>query len=87
MSQNKRQKTEIVLRSDSQKKDSFDARVCDDLSEELLQYLPIEDKLRLESVSKQFRRTLFQKLTRISINEKWHKVSINLAQFTMTVDC
>ena len=40
---------------------SFDERVCDDLSEVLLQFLPIEDKFRFECVSKQFQRTVFQK--------------------------
>ena len=42
-------------------RDSFSDRVCDDLSEVILQYLSLEDKLRLECVSKQFRRTVFQR--------------------------
>src|SRR5437868_13536406 len=67
MYKNKRQR--IGLRSDSQKKrQSFDDRVCDDLSEELLQYLTIEDKLRLECVSKQFQRTVFKKQHHIVID-------------------
>ena len=47
---------EIVIR-----RDSFSDRVCDDLSEVLLKYLSLEDKLKLECVSKQFQRTIFQK--------------------------
>ena len=41
--------------------DSFEDRFCDDLCEDILQYLPLKDKLRLECVSKQFQRTVFQK--------------------------
>ena len=47
---------EIILR-----RDSFSDRVCDDLSEVILQYLSLEDKLKLECVSKQFQRTVYQK--------------------------
>ena len=43
------------------RRDSFSDRVCDDLSEVLLQYLSLEDKLKLECVSKQFQRTIFQR--------------------------
>ena len=57
MSLNKR----MCLRSDSQNRDSFDERICDDLSEVILQFLPLKDKLRLECVSKQFSRTVFIK--------------------------
>ena len=51
----------FCLRSDSQnshslnrrkeenyRRDSFDDRFCDDLCEDILQYLPIEDKLRIQ---------------------------------------
>ena len=61
----------VVQRSDDNyKRDSFEDRVCDDLSQVLLQFLPIEDKLKFECVSKQFQRNVFQKqetlcLTRI----------------------
>ena len=44
---------------DNYRRDSFDDRVCDDLSEVILQYLSIKEKLKLESVSKQFQRTAF----------------------------
>ena len=43
------------------KMDSFDDRVCDDLCEEILQYLSLEDKLRLQCVSKQFQKTVFRR--------------------------
>src|SRR5437868_14547166 len=78
MYKNKRQR--IGLRSDSQKKrQSFDDRVWDDLSEELLQYLTIEDKLRLECVSKQFQRTVFKRQHNITIGSSFlgHKNVIN----------
>src|SRR5205809_805561 len=80
MSANKRLK--MQLRSDSQKRRSFSERVCDDLSEELLQYLTIEDKLRLECVSKQFQRTVFTKHHEIEI--KWGEKRGN---FRFEVDC
>ena len=44
---------------DNYRRDSFSDRVCDDLSEVILQFLPLKDKLRLECVSKQFQRTVF----------------------------
>ena len=42
---------------DNYRRDSFDDRVCDDLSEVLLKYLSLKDRLRLECVSKQFQRS------------------------------
>ena len=48
------------------KRDSFDDRFCDDLCEDILQYLPLKDKLRFERVSKQFQRTVFVKQYSIS---------------------
>ena len=56
----------LVLKSVSKNSHSFDDRICDDLSEVLLQFLPLEVKQRLECVSKQFQRTVFQK--QFSIN-------------------
>ena len=53
MSLNKR----MCLRSDSLRRQSFSDRVCDDLCEVILQFLPLKDKLKLECVSKQFQRT------------------------------
>ena len=44
---------------DNYRRDSFEDRVCDDLCEVILQYLSLEDWLRLECVSKQFQRTAF----------------------------
>ena len=51
----------------SQKRQSFDERVCDDLSEVILQFLPIEDKLRLRCVSTQFQRAILTKETYFSV--------------------
>ena len=58
---------ELCLRSDSQNSHSFSDRICDDLCEEILQYLSLEDKLKLEGVSKQFQRTVFQRQNVLSI--------------------
>ena len=44
---------------DSDLRQSFSERICDDLSQVLLQYLPLKDKIRLQCVSKQFQRTIF----------------------------
>ena len=46
---------------------SFDDRICDDLSEVLLQFLPLKHKVRLDCVSKQFQRTVFQKQCKITL--------------------
>ena len=58
-------------------KDSFD-RFGDDLTEEILQYLILEDKVRLECVSKQWRRLVFNKQFEIIITPfDKNKKSIN----------
>ena len=49
-------------------KKSFSDRICDDLCEEILQYLSLEDKLKLEGVSKQFQRTVLKKHYELSID-------------------
>ena len=51
----------LVPKSVSKNSHSFDDRICDDLSEVCLQFLPQEDKLSFEYVSKQFQRTVFIK--------------------------
>ena len=48
-------------------KKSFSDRICDDLCEEILQYLSLEDKLKLEGVSKQFQRTILKKQYELTI--------------------
>ena len=53
-------------------KKSFSDRICDDLCEEILQYLSLEDKLKLEGVSKQFQRTIFQKHYELTIETDNH---------------
>ena len=57
----------LNLKSVSKNSDSFDDRFCNDLCEVLLQYLPLKYKLRLECVSKQFQRTVFQKQCEITL--------------------
>ena len=47
-------------------KNSFD-RFGDDLTEEILQYLTFEDKIRLECVSKKWQRCVYRKQFRINI--------------------
>ena len=65
-------------KEDNNRRDSFDDRFCDDLCPEILQYLSLEDKLRLECVSKQFQRTVFQRQYELYINignREVHKLS------------
>ena len=57
------------IKEDIYRRDSFDDRFCDDLSEVILQFLPLKDKLRLECVSKQFQRTVFQKLYELNLDD------------------
>ena len=49
------------IKEDNYRRDSFDDRFCDDFCEDILQYLSLEDKFRLELVSKQFQRIVFQR--------------------------
>ena len=51
----------VLSKEDNYRRDSFSDRIWDDLSEVILQFLLLEDKLRLECVSKQFQRTVYQK--------------------------
>ena len=74
----KSKKTLKTLRSEALdrqtvNKKSFSDRICDDLCEEILQYLSLEDKLKLEDVSKQFQRTVLKKHCELTI--KAHKCS------------
>ena len=57
-------------------KDSID-RLGDDLTEEVLQYLTLEDKIRLECVSKQWMRCLFNKQFVIEIVDNKTHNSLN----------
>ena len=59
----------LGLKSDSLKKQSFGYRICDDLSEIILQFLPFNDKIRYESVSKQFQKTILQKHEELNFKE------------------
>src|ERR1700712_496496 len=58
----------LCLKYVEEKRQSFSERVCDDLSEVILQYLSLEDKLKLQFVSKQFQRTVFQRHEELIIN-------------------
>ena len=49
-------------------RDSFEDRFCDDLCEDILQYLSLEDKLKLQCVSKQFQKTVFQRQYALYLN-------------------
>ena len=55
------------------RRDSFSDRICDDLSQVLLQFLSLEDKIRLECVSKQFQRTVFQKQNELILKIEYKK--------------
>ena len=57
-------------------KDSMD-RLGDDLTEEVLQYLTFEDKIRLECVSKQWKRCVFEKQFVIEIGDNKTQNSLN----------
>ena len=52
----------LNLKSVSKNSDSFDDRICDDLCEVILQYLPLKDQIKLECVSKQFQRTVYRRI-------------------------
>ncbi|CAG2102113.1 unnamed protein product [Medioppia subpectinata] len=58
-------------------KNSMD-RFGDDLCQLLLSYLSLEDRFRLECVSKQFQRTVFKSVVDMNINDRFiHKLLIN----------
>ena len=52
------------------RRDSFDERVCDDLSAVILEFLPIKDKFKFECVSKQFQRKIFDKFIALVMDMK-----------------
>ena len=66
-------------------KNSFD-RFGDDLTEEILQYLTFEDKIRLECVSKQWRRLVFNKQFAIEIHCSYITTKDNLNQLIIDED-
>ena len=57
-------------KEDNYRRDSFEDRFCDDLSQVLLQFLSLEDKFKLEYVSKQFQRTVFQSLFGLNLDDE-----------------
>ena len=67
-------------KEDNYRRNSFSDRFCDDLCEDILQYLSLEDKHRLECVSKQFQRTVFKRQYELFINMRGpeaHKLYLN----------
>ena len=67
-------------KEDNYRRNSFSDRFCDDLCEDILQYLSLEDKHRLEFVSKQFQRTVFIRQYELFINMRGpeaHKLYLN----------
>jgi hypothetical protein len=75
MSSNKRQKTDKIVKNENkglisikENKDSFN-RFADNLVEELLNYLPLKEKLIFTSVNKQFNKCLFIKQLDLIIDQ------------------
>ena len=50
------------------RRDSFSHRICDDLCQYIVQYLSVEERDRLQCVSKQFQRTVFAPKIRLVID-------------------
>ena len=67
-SKRKQLKTTKKSSTDDSMKESFSQRINDDLSEVILQFLPLKDKFRFECVSKQFQRTVFVKHYELDAN-------------------
>ena len=82
--------SKIELKEVNYRRDSFDDRFCDDLSEVILQYLPLKYKLRLEGVSKQFQRTVFNKLYELDLDAtpiRVIQILDTLAKKSQRLDC
>ncbi|CAG2108402.1 unnamed protein product [Medioppia subpectinata] len=71
-------------------KNSMD-RFGDDLCQLLLSYLTFEDRFHLECVSKQFRRTVFESIVCIEINDRFMRQILNTTitetLATITIKC
>ena len=85
--------TTVITQMKVYAKNCFD-RFGDDLTELILQYLTFEDKVRLECVSKQWRRLVFNKQFVIELKEEETKNSLKRlirrmadSELTLTVDC
>ena len=59
---------------------SFSNRICDDLAEVLLEFLPFKSKFKFEAVSKQFQRTIFKKQKNFLITMDL-VISLDLSKF------
>ena len=74
-------------KEDNYRRDTFEDCFCDDLCEEILQYLSLEDKLKLEGVSKQFQRTVFKRQNELYIkieDPKEHKSYLKNKDFKIS---
>ena len=58
----------MASNEDNYRRDSFSDRICDDLAKVILQYMSVEERNRLECVSKQFQRTVFATKICLDIN-------------------
>ena len=76
---------ELCLSNVSQNRQSFSDRICDDLCEEILQYLSLEDKLKLEGVSKQFQRTVLKKHYELTIDHKFKLIENSRAYYDLYI--
>ena len=80
-----RHSSELTFKSieDNYRRDSFDDRICNDLCEVILKYLSLEDKLKLECVSKQFQRTALipQRFLEFDISRKSEELEQLLKKF------
>ena len=66
----------VESEEDNYRRDSFCDHFWDDLCEDILQYLSLEDKLRLQCVSKQFLRTVFNRQYKLYISvSREHSIS------------
>ena len=72
--------SKIHSKEDNFRRDSFEDRVCDDLCEVILQFLPLKYKLKLECVSKQFQRTAFLSKSTLYLDKR-QKILCNSKSF------
>ena len=66
----------VIPTDDNTNSGLFSERLCDDLCEVLLQFLPIEDKLMFECVSKQFQRTVYQRQHHLNLKSFFKRFNL-----------
>ena len=88
VSQNSLNERNVETNEDNYRRDSFEDRFCDDLSEVLFQFLSLEDKLRLQCVSNQFQRTVFQRHYELDLilSPEHHKILLKNINFGIRGD-